>query len=888
MKSKSINFLKIENKNVDNSYATEETDEVVMKAAFSRVAEHFGLSSPEGNLDNSQTYYGVYIPSDSNLKSSDEETLHVYTEKAEALKIMKQSKKARLKQFKTKKEAIHFVVHGAETLPQGNSLQCASGGEKVMPFKCPKVQDMIIFKKAIENNDVEEVRRKITDNPRYLVSSGDTPSILQEGPRYNALHIAAKSKNLEVVKIILDSVTNVDFISHLYDDNDVNSCEERIKILLDLYLNMPDKGLNETPLHIAVKHGAVDIVEYLTSFPQCQRNLINKFNQQPKDIICARVNNPSEAVKDAIANMLEEQYYIPVLRDEDNILQPRVGETFSPLKPLNLTEDLLSPRVVVRAYAGPMSEEIAEIFKKKWKSPLRSAKNSSQSSYLKLRDVEKGLERVGRNLALELTVPWKEYWPFLDTFVDLSSEEGLQMLEQYLKRRFDETWETVNNGGNLDSGEKVVSPMTALCEAMRFCSLNDDSTIPTKKLKWGTWNTDKHESHRKVDDNFESDAKHPLLYFERACEVIGKRVASAITSCDLNGVQTECIKDSLEIQVKHLMSNIVSYREDNRFQSINFQMVHSRVAAVAVYSLEDFTDTDRRAVLNSLKSIDWSDGTLSDDEDSSYGYKNLNQEVIGNSVKQHLHCLVKNIICELNAYNRNSSAATAKNEADCTRLWALASPCCCSWSLNTYFRPRIGNKRKCSKYLRPNFDCDIRSSFRDVLTEETSEGEQSKTSSKVGEEDEEEVYCTPPSGPSDSEDESMEDPLDLPDTFIYEGSIPSKIDFEVLDAIDGLTLTSDRYPNICRWKHLVNLHLKSSSPASGNSTVNLLNSVNKKRTPPHSSPGKILNKSFGSCEPLRRGGTVEPWERILGPYSPSSPKRAARLLFSSADTPVKR
>lgn len=54
-----------------------------------------------------------------------------------------------------------------------------------MPFKCPKVQDMISFKKAIENNEYEEVRRKIMDNPRYLVSSGDTPSILQVKLQYN-------------------------------------------------------------------------------------------------------------------------------------------------------------------------------------------------------------------------------------------------------------------------------------------------------------------------------------------------------------------------------------------------------------------------------------------------------------------------------------------------------------------------------------------------------------------------------------------------------------------------------------------------------------------------------------------------------------------------------
>lgn len=117
---------------------------------------------------------------------------------------------------------------------------------------------------------------------------------------------------------------------------------------------------------------------------------------------------------------MEEQYYIPVLRYKDNTLQPRVGEIFSPLKPLvcdadnsmqgnceetkklifvlfqNVAEDLLSPKVEVQAYAGPMSKDTAEIFKKKWKSPLILAKISSQPLYLKLRDVEKGLERVGR------------------------------------------------------------------------------------------------------------------------------------------------------------------------------------------------------------------------------------------------------------------------------------------------------------------------------------------------------------------------------------------------------------------------------------------------------------------------------------------------------------
>lgn len=31
--------------------------------------------------------------------------------------------------------------------------------------------------------------------------------------------------------------------------------------------------------------------------------------------------------------------------------------------------------------------------------------------------------------------PWAEYWDFLDSFIDLSTEEGLRRLEEYLDRK---------------------------------------------------------------------------------------------------------------------------------------------------------------------------------------------------------------------------------------------------------------------------------------------------------------------------------------------------------------------------------------------------------------------------------------------------------------------
>lgn len=51
-------------------------------------------------------------------------------------------------------------------------------------------------------------------------------------------------------------------------------------------------------------------------------------------MICSRVSGPCEETKAAIASMLEEQYFVPVLRSEDNSIQPKVGEAFSITNPL--------------------------------------------------------------------------------------------------------------------------------------------------------------------------------------------------------------------------------------------------------------------------------------------------------------------------------------------------------------------------------------------------------------------------------------------------------------------------------------------------------------------------------------------------------------------------
>lgn len=82
-------------------------------------------------------------------------------------------------------------------------------------------------------------------------------------------------------ELILKTISNTEFIKLLYGDDSIENIEERRNILLDLYLNTRGKGWNETPLHYAVRECALECVEVLTSYPQCDRNCTNKYGETP-------------------------------------------------------------------------------------------------------------------------------------------------------------------------------------------------------------------------------------------------------------------------------------------------------------------------------------------------------------------------------------------------------------------------------------------------------------------------------------------------------------------------------------------------------------------------------------------------------------------------------
>lgn len=348
-------------------------------------------------------YYAIYLP----YKEPELSIKSFYNDKEEALKVLKSHKEARLKAFRTSEEAIYFYLNGPSEPVQSNSssnsgsttMTTGNGGNgngganspglmgppksplsstaaklklEKTPFKAPKSQELVAFRKNIEKNELDMVRNIIQLNPRYLVSSGDMPTILKEGPRYNALHVAAMEGNADMCRLILGTIENSSFIEFLHGQRNA-STDEVSAILLDLYLNMPDKCRSETPLHFAAKFGSVGVIEVLIGYPQCKMTK-NSDGNLPKDIICQRAKskNDTPEIRRAIAELLQERFFVPVLRAIDNSTPPVIGDPFTLANPPNLeARDRFSPKLEIKAYAGPMDREKAAVFAKRWKTPPR-------------------------------------------------------------------------------------------------------------------------------------------------------------------------------------------------------------------------------------------------------------------------------------------------------------------------------------------------------------------------------------------------------------------------------------------------------------------------------------------------------------------------------------
>ena len=196
--------------------------------------------SNDSTSADSKMFYGVWVENKEKEFDDQGENEWVFSCSKDAIRAMKNVQGARMKGFKTKDEAINFSKsHSTSNTDSVNKIS-----EPTTPFRSPTPQQLVIFREEIKKGNLKSVEEFIKGNPKYLVSSFETPVILHEGSRYNAMHIAAIANKVEICKLVIDTLEDPGFWCSMFGDECnpyANECRSRR--LLDYYVNSPDKGV---------------------------------------------------------------------------------------------------------------------------------------------------------------------------------------------------------------------------------------------------------------------------------------------------------------------------------------------------------------------------------------------------------------------------------------------------------------------------------------------------------------------------------------------------------------------------------------------------------------------------------------------------------------------
>lgn len=242
-------------------------------------------------------------------------------------------------------------------------------GDPAVPYSSVPPERLNVLKRAITTKNDDEFDRMLAENPRFVLNtSSDNPTIVQAGFRYNAMHVACQSGNLHVVKVrlcgalkavllgswpageVYDTVIFQEIIRHVGDPEWITqaygtetSSRAKAKYFLDAFLNTPDKGANNTPLHFAAKYcvakqgAGVDVLAVLLQQRPCRRNAKNKcvwlvnlslskyhfsVGKTPLDL-CLEYKGPNkEAFIREVKALFRGKHYVALYRTSDNSVPP--------------------------------------------------------------------------------------------------------------------------------------------------------------------------------------------------------------------------------------------------------------------------------------------------------------------------------------------------------------------------------------------------------------------------------------------------------------------------------------------------------------------------------------------------------------------------------------
>lgn len=165
-----------------------------------------------------------------------------------------------------------------------------------------------------------------------------------------------------------------------------------------------------------------------------------------------------------------------------------------------------------------------------------SQTESFRERHIKNSDIEKGLEVVGRQLASQEQLEWREYWDFLDSFVDIRTAEGLDRLEAYLLERSEQA-----------KKEDALFNFAQLYQSLDLVASDqnqqDRSSIPAAE----------------VAPTF-IEFQTPYTCVEKSLQVFAKRITKTL----IINIKEVTINDMLLGELKRLKSLVASFKVSER------------------------------------------------------------------------------------------------------------------------------------------------------------------------------------------------------------------------------------------------------------------------------------------------------------------------------------
>ena len=155
----------------------------------------------------------------------------IFSTTVEALKALKTNKQSRLKSFENYENALNFAKQpfnmsndrAANNDKTGQINKSNAPASEGCPYKSLSPQELKELRQAIANEDDIAFEKLVSENPRYLTTPCDTPSILHSGTRANALHVAATeggslwgNSSPKMTEKVLDAILNPELMERMY------------------------------------------------------------------------------------------------------------------------------------------------------------------------------------------------------------------------------------------------------------------------------------------------------------------------------------------------------------------------------------------------------------------------------------------------------------------------------------------------------------------------------------------------------------------------------------------------------------------------------------------------------------------------------------------------